>query len=342
MRFLFILYSLVLFCVVDASTPLNFSLSYHGGYDDNVMRFSSQEIENAASDVNYMGGAKKLDSYINRFQINTSKTLLTSGSKEIEFSSMVSVSDYIHNVNKDYWSGSFTLKYRWGAYRNIKYSLRHLNSYYLRHYIDRDVSLNELKPCNFSDNDQFLNFTNRLDRRYWYSVGAGFLQRYYDNPFSEFDLDIFYLRLKINKKIKKVGTIAFQMDRGTAKNISFQKTAVSSDFDRSYETIEWYVPVKFKSFTSLFDHVGFSFRQELRYYKAEAANDVLHSGRDHTDSKLSFWVDKELWDDLSITISARFRSRNTDSAYEWVRDLKSFNQTQLWCKIKWGFSYDKY
>ena len=48
------------------------------------------------------------------------------------------------------------------------------------------------------------------------------------------------------------------MDRGTAKNISFQKTAVSSDFDRSYETIEWYVPVKFKSFISLFDHVGFS------------------------------------------------------------------------------------
>ena len=133
MRFFFILYSLVLFCVVDASTPFNFSLSYHGGYDDNVMRFSSQEIENAASDVNYMGGAKKLDSYINRFQINTSKTLLTSGSKEIAFSSMVSVSDYIHNVNKDYWSGSFTLKYKWGAYRNIKYSLRHLNSYYLRH-----------------------------------------------------------------------------------------------------------------------------------------------------------------------------------------------------------------
>ena len=279
MRFLFILYSLVLFCVVDASTPLNFSLSYHGGYDDNVMRFSSQEIESAASDVNYMGGAKKLDSYINKFQINTSKTLLISGNKEIAFSSMVSVSDYIHNVNKDYWSGSFTLKYKWGAYRNIKYSLRHLNSYYLRHYIDRDVSLNELKPCNFSDNDQFLNFTNRLDRRYWYSIGAGFLQRYYDNPFSEFDLDIFYLRLKINKKIKKLGTISFQMDRGTAKNISFQKTAVSSDFDRSYETIEWYVPVKLKSFISLFDHIGLSFRQELRYYKAEAANDILHSGR---------------------------------------------------------------
>ena len=47
------------------------------------MRFSSQEIENAASDVNYMGGAKKLDSYINKFQINTSKTLLISGNKEI-------------------------------------------------------------------------------------------------------------------------------------------------------------------------------------------------------------------------------------------------------------------
>ena len=85
MRFLFIFNSLILFCVVDASTPLNFSLSYYGGYDDNVMRFSSQEIENAASNVNYMGGAKKLDSYINKFQINTSKTLLVSGNKEMTF-----------------------------------------------------------------------------------------------------------------------------------------------------------------------------------------------------------------------------------------------------------------
>ena len=342
MRFIFFFNILVFFCLVHASTPLNFNLSYHGGYDDNVMRFSSEEIENAASNVNYMGGATTFDSYINKFQISTSKTLLTSGSKEIEFNSIFSISDYIHNINKDYWSGSLTLKYRWGAYRNIKYSLRHLNSYYLRHYIDRDVSLNDLKPCNFSDNDQLLNYTNKLDRRHWYSIGVGFLQRYYDNPFSEFDLDIFYLRLKINKKIKKIGTVSFQIDRGTAKNISFQKTAVSSNFDRSYETIEWYIPFKLKSPIPLFDRIGFSYRKELRYYKAEAANDILHSGRDHADSKLSFWVDKELWDDLSITISARFRSRKTDSAYDWVRDLKSFNQTQLWCKIKWGFSYDKY
>ena len=106
-----------------------------------------------------MGGAKKLDSYINRFQIRQANASYIR-SKEISFSSMVSVSDYIHNVNKDYWSGSFTLKYRWGAYRNIKYSLRHLNSYYLRHYIDRGEFPNDLKPCNFSDNDQFLNYTN--------------------------------------------------------------------------------------------------------------------------------------------------------------------------------------
>ena len=45
---------------------------------------------------------------------------------------------------------------------------------------------------------------------------------------------------------------------------------------------------------------------------------------------------------MDITLSSRFRARNTDSSYEWVKDLKSFKQIQLWCKIKWAFTYDKY
>ena len=306
------------------------------------MRFSKQEILDASSNIKYLGGSKVFDSYINKIQFGFDKTLYAKNKKEFIFNSFIASSDYIHNPNKDYWSGSISAKYKWGPYRNLKYSLRHLNSYYLRHYIDRDLSMNDLKPCSFTDNDQYVSISDRINRRNWYIVGIGFLQRYYDNPFTEFDLDIYYARLRINKKIKKYGTISFQIDRSIADNVTYTKTGISSDFDRSYESIEWYMPIKINSPISIVENFGFSLRQELRYYNAEAANDVLHAGRDHVDNKFDIWVNKSLNEDIDIALSARFRSRKTDSSYSWVRDLKSFKQIQLWCKIKWGFSYDNY
>ena len=102
------------------------------------------------------------------------------------------------------------------------------------------------------------------------------------------------------------------------------------------------MPIKINSPIAIVENFGISFRQELRYYNAEAVNDVLHAGRDHVDNKLDIWFNQSLRENLDIVFTARFRSRETGSSYSWVRDLKSFKQFQLWCKIKWGFSYDNY
>jgi hypothetical protein len=45
---------------------------------------------------------------------------------------------------------------------------------------------------------------------------------------------------------------------------------------------------------------------------------------------------------LNITLSGRYRTRETESAFNWVTDLKSFNQLQFWCKIEWDMIYDRY
>jgi hypothetical protein len=199
------------------------------------------------SNLKYLGGSKTLDSYINKIQFGFDKTLFSKNKKEVIYNSSLALSDYVHNSNKDYWSGIISVKYKWGSYRNLKYSLRHLNSYYLRHYIDRDLSLNDLKPCSFTDNDQYLSISNRINKKNWYIISFGFLQRYYDNPFTEFDLNIYYSKIRVNKKIKKYGSISFQINRSVADNVTFTKTAISSDFDRSYESIEWYMPIKINS-----------------------------------------------------------------------------------------------
>ena len=332
----------LLVTAISASTPINIHLSYHSGYDSNVMRFSQKEIQNAADDRSMMGGAGTFDSYVSRVNTRLQKTLFVLGKKELGIASTFNLSNYVHNNHKNYWSGNASLVYKWGSYRNLKYTLRHLNSYYLRHYVDRDISKNNLSACFFTDRDQSMFLTLPAGRRFWYTFGTGYLQRYYDIPFTEFDLDIYYFRLKVNKRIKNLGTVSFQVDRASAENTTYKKTAVSSDFDRSYESVEWYLPIKFDRSLNYFDHIGVSLRQELRVYKAEALDDVLHSGRNHRDMKIDFWINKSVSERLDITLSSRFRARNTDSSYEWVKDLKSFKQIQLWCKIKWAFTYDKY
>ena len=215
---------LILFFVINiisGSTPFNFSLSYHGGYDNNVMRFSDQEMNNASLNKSIMGSASTFDSYINKVNLRLNKSLFQIGKKELFLSTSYSLSNYMHNPNKDYWSGNIGFTYKWGAYKNIKYLNQHLNSYYLRHYIDRDISKDNLKPCNFSDRNQSLLLTLPLKKRVWWTIGTGFLQRYYDNPFTEFDLDINYYRMRINSRIKKVGTVGFQLDRYFANNITY-------------------------------------------------------------------------------------------------------------------------
>ena len=325
-----------------ATTPLNLHISYHSGYDSNVMRFSLKEIEDVAENKGVMGGANTFDSYINKINTRLQKTIFEIDKKELSISSSFNLSSYAHNPNKSYWSGNFSTVYKWGSYRNLKYSLRHLNSYYLRHYTDRDVSRSSLRACFFSDRNQIITITLPIRKRIWYTIGTGYLQRYYDNTFTEFDLDIYYARLRLNKRIKKFGTVSLQVDRVSAENVTYNKTAVSSNFDRSYDAIEWYLPIKMDRSLSYFNQAGLSFRQEIRVYEAEALDDALHSGRNHKDLKIDLWLNKKISDRLEITLSSRFRKRDTESSYDWVKDLKSFKQMQLWCKIKWAFTYDNY
>ena len=96
-----------------ASTPVNIHFSYHSGYDSNVMRFSHEEIQNAAEDRKMMGGAGTFDSYVSRINTRFQKTLFVSGKKELGISSAFNLSNYVHNSHKNYWSGNASLVYKW-------------------------------------------------------------------------------------------------------------------------------------------------------------------------------------------------------------------------------------
>ncbi|MBI88448.1 MAG: hypothetical protein CMG60_00035 [Candidatus Marinimicrobia bacterium] len=336
------IYFFSIFSIMKSGTPLEYKISITSGYDNNVMRFSENEFKRAASDTVILGEAKTFDSYITKAKITAEKIFVISNSKLIKINGVYTLSDFRDIPEKKYWSGGIDAVYRWGSYKNIRYSLRHLDKFYLRHYVDRDISATSLAPCLFTDRDQTINLSHRLSKNSWFNISSGYLQRYYARPFTEFDLDIIYFKGKINYRLKNFGLFSIQVNRGYADNICFTPNLRPSSFDRSYHTTEWFLPLKINKKLNFIKEIGVSARLEIREYEAEDPEDPLHSGRSHLDSKYDLWIKKRINEDFNFTLSSRFRTRVTDSEYAWVDDLKSFKQLQFWFTIEWGFIYDKY
>ena len=324
-------------------SPIKWTVGLTNGYDNNVLKLSSVEKKDAALEGDILGGADTFDSHYARFSLSGLKKIqLADRKKQIQFYAKGNISNYTQNENRRYWSGNLKATYRWGSYRKLEYSIRQLDSYYIRHYIDRDVSTDELASCSFTDREQRILVSYPIKRRLWTSGFVSYTQRYFDKPFTEFDLNIVTTALKISKKFRGFGTIAIEGKYGIADNITFGKTAKASDLDRSYTHVEWFVPISYNQNFFGFDNVGFSMRRDIRIYGAETLADPLHSGRSHEEVKWDVWGEKNLSENLTLKGSLRYRIRTTNSQFEWVSELKTFDQVQAWVILEWDMIYDRY
>ena len=237
----FLLFS-VLASILSASTPLYLTFGLENGYDSNVLRLSEIEKGNATQFPSMLGGMDTFDSHITKGSFSGKKEYYVFG-KGLTFSGSVGLTNYTHSSPKNYESYRLRVSYKLGSYKKIEYVFNHLGQYYLRHYIDRDISSTLLAAAIFTDRDQKIGISHPLIKRTWVNIWAGYLQRYYNNPFTEFDLDIYYGRIKVNHSIRKFGTIGLQFEQGRALNTTFGETAVASDFDRSYSYYQFYIPM---------------------------------------------------------------------------------------------------
>ena len=325
------------------SGPITFRIGLINGYDDNVLRLSETEKSQASTNKNIMGGTNTFDSHFSRFFIIGQKQFqLARSGRYIQIYSRTNFSNYSNNKNRQHWSGNIKGVYRWGSYKRISLSLRHLNKYYIRHYIDRDISNDSLMPCSFSDREQLLELTHPFKKGQWLTMQLSYNQRYFDIPFTEFDLDIVSSYFKISRKLSDFGTIAFALTYGDAKNITYGNTAKASSLDRSYKNFEWYIPLIYNEDIGIINKLGFSIRQDHRYYVAELMGDPLHSGRSHRDKKIDFWAEYNFSEQFLIKSSLRYRVRETEYQFDWVSELKTFNQWQAWISIEWKIVYDRY
>ncbi len=324
-------------------SPIKWTVGLTNGYDNNVLRLSEIEQKDAALDESILGGAETFDSHYTRLSLSGLKNIqFEDRKKQIQLYAKGNISNYSQNDNRRHWSGNLKASYRWGSYRKFEYSIRHLDSYYIRHYVDRDISSGQTASCNFTDREQRILASYPLQRRLWATGFVSYTQRYFDKPFTEFDLDIVSSTIRISKKFRGFGTISLEGTYGVAENITFGKTANASDLDRSYKHVEWYIPVNYNQGFFGLDDIGLSLRRDVRLYKAETIGDPLHSGRSHAEVKWDFWGEKTIFENLSIKGKIRYRKRITDSRFDWVSELKTFDQVQAWVTLEWDMIYDRY
>ena len=324
-------------------SPVKWTVGLTNGYDNNVLRLSPIEIDNAALNQTILGGAKTFDSHYVRFFLSGLKKIqLANREKKIQLFFKSNISNYIHYKHRQHWSGYVKASYHWGAYRRLEYMVSHLNDYYMRHYKDLDITVNQLFNCSFTDREQRLLVSHPIKLRFWVTGSISYTQRYYDRSFTEFDSDIITTTLKVSKRFRDFGTISVEGIYGIADNITFEKVAKSSNLDRSYKHMELYLPITYDQGVLGLKEVGFSLRADFRQYGVEDISDPLHSGRSHRETKFDIWGEKNLKENLMISCTIRFRNRYTDSLHDWVSELKSFDQLQAWISIEWKMLYDRY
>jgi len=324
-------------------SPVKWAVGLTNGYDNNVLRLSAIEKDDAALNQTILGGTKTFDSHYVRFSLSGLKMIqLGDREKRIQFFAKSNLSNYIQYKHRQYWSGYVKASYHWGAYRRLEYMLRHLDNYYMRHYKDLDITVNQLFACSFTDREQRLLISHPIKLRLWITGSVSYTQRYYDRSFTEFDSDIITTALKVSKRFRDFGTVSVEGKYGIADNITFEKVAKSSNLDRSYRHMELYLPMSYDQGVLGLKEVGFSLRADFRQYGVEDISDPLHSGRSHRETKFDIWGEKSLKENLMISCTIRFRNRYTDSRHDCVSELKSLDQLHAWISIEWKMLYDRY
>ena len=113
----FISFINLLFCLLNAKTPWDYTLSLGSGYDSNVMRFSTEEIDGAVHKPGIMGSSSHFDSFVTKFGISLQKDLWIHNNRNLSITSKYSSSVYANTPEKTYWSGGLNIIYRWGSYK---------------------------------------------------------------------------------------------------------------------------------------------------------------------------------------------------------------------------------
>lgn len=322
--------------------PINFKSNFAIGYDDNYLRLSNTDLGQA--DLNLIGSSGSASSYILKPAIYIGYSPVILDDKITNIKSSFTYSYFTKSINKSYLISRISMETKLKSYSWLKFGIRYIPKYYLRNFLDRDMSNVDFYDCNFSSTEYFSNYSFPLKgiKRVWVKLHVGFTQEYYNPSFTEFDLNKSIFQLTINKRLKNKSKLKFEISNGYAKNISYGSNLLSASFNRSYTfdrirgDFNWHIKKN-----KLINNVLLSMQLEQRYYSLDSEKYTFDNWKYYIDGKMKIRMDWNFSKIYGISTLYQYRFRDASSRlygdFEWVDGAKSYSKHEIWLEFSYKF-----
>ncbi len=339
------------------NVPLYFTVSTGIGYDNNVLKFSEKEIDDSST-KSWLLNENDLATSIFKNSVTLQYYPFLISSHETQIYFKFNNSQYINAEDKSNKSYSLKLSQHVGKYQWLKLSYSYIPHIYLRTYQDRDLPViyatsdnvyhtigDSFLPASFGIESVSLYYSHPLPIiKGWGHLKLAREKQYYNENFTEFDLNINHFTLGISLRSLPQVKLNFSFTNSTADNITFQNGLISSQFkDRGFTQQKIYTSLSLgDKITPILNGIGTSLSIENRTFSSVLDTDPLHKDRTHVDTKISLWLKKDLTHNLSSKFKGKFRSRQTASTEEFVEGLKSFSKYEFMLTLSYKVALNLY
>ena len=174
--------------------PLKFKTNFALGFDDNYLRLSTEDLR--GGDLNKIAGSNGYSSYILKPSIYMDYSPAILDNKKTNIKSSLAYSYFTESINKSYLISRFSMETKLKSYNWLRFGIRYIPRYYLRNFLDRDISNVDYDECYFSSTEYFSSYSIPLKRikRAWIKVKLGLTKEYYNPNFTEFDLNKYTIK----------------------------------------------------------------------------------------------------------------------------------------------------
>jgi hypothetical protein len=322
--------------------PIKFKSNIAIGYDDNYLRLSNIDLREG--DLNEIGSSSSASSYILKPSIYMDYSPVISDNKMTNIKSSLTYSHFNKSINKSYLISRISMETKLKSYSWFRFGIRYIPKYYLRNFLDREMSNVDYYNCTFSSSEYFANFSFPLKKikRTWIKLHFGFTQEYYNPSFTEFDLNKAIFQLAVNKRLKNKSKLKFEISNGYAKNISYDSNLSSASFNRSYifdklrGDLNWYVKKN-----KFIKNILLSLQLEQRYYSLDSEKYAFDNWKYYIDGKMKIKMDWNFSKIYGVSTLYQYRFRDASSRlygdFEWVDGAKSYSKHEIWLEFSYRF-----
>ena len=325
--------------------PVNIKTKIGFGYDSNFLRLSDRDIESGNA-YDY-GILSTVDSPIIKPTVKLIYSPILFKNHLTNFISSFSYSYYNEAKEKSYLISNFSLEYKIKSYSWIKFGFRDIPRFYLRNFIDRDVSLVKYHECTFSNQKFFVSYSFPLKwlKKTWVKTQYFSENEFYNSNFTEFDLNKHLFQLELNHRMKSENDIKILIGYGQANNFNYDNGMISTEINRSYvfDNIRLSYYLKSHGFQKINKFVISNFIQQ-RYYDLFSKYQVVDDWKYYLEGKTDVIIDWNFFNDIGIKTIYQYRWRDVQSNvfgnFDWIEDVKQYGKHEIWLELSFQFITD--